>query len=255
MNKSMNLEQFIKYAASEIKVPCVEFEDKHFESMDSAYIGNIYNLVSQQGLEVSNIAFDCSFGYPTKEQNDKELLRAKEWMAVGLKLGCKNFRIFAGWMGGLDQGIGKAGAPVEKKKEAWDIMISYVKKICDSAKELNLDVVIENHNHGGFLSYSADVLRLFSEVNKENLSLLLDTGNYVDGIDGIKNTIHLVKKHIHLKINEINEEGKDNLYDLDKIISVIKTSGFEGSISLEYEGIQDEFVYIPKVVSYLKKFI
>ena len=254
MGKFMDLKKYIKYSAEELGLKYVELEDKHFESASNEYIDTINTELKKYGVEVCNIAFDCSFGYLSKEENDRELERARQWMKIGKKLGSKNFRVFAGWIGGLDQGIGKNGLPIKKEKEAWQAMIGYIRAACDYARELDLDVVIENHNHGGFLSSSEDVLRLFNEVPKDNLSLLLDTGNYVDGIPGIERTIHLVKKYVHVKINEIKDDGKDNVYDLDTILNIIKKGGFEGFLSIEYEGNQDVFTYLPKVVNFIKNF-
>jgi sugar phosphate isomerase/epimerase len=252
MNGKMDLPGFIRYAAQTLRIPCVEFEDKHFASTTPYYIASIKAEVEKNHLAVANMAFFSSFGYPTKAQNDAELARAVEWMEVARSIGSPNFRIFAGWMGGPDPEVGRKGPPVAKPGAAWDAMIRYVAATCDRAGEFGLNVVIENHNHGGFLSYSSEVVRLFAEVNRDNLSLLLDTGNYVDGLDGIRKTVHLVKHHVHLKAGEIREDGRDASYDFDATLAILKRSGFDGSLSIEYEGSQDELVCLPRIVQYLK---
>jgi sugar phosphate isomerase/epimerase len=250
--KTMDLSGFIRYAAQTLKIPCVEIEDKHFASTTAQYVGSIKSVAEKNHVSVANIAFFCSFGYPTKEQNDAELARAVEWMGVARSMGSPNFRIFAGWMGGQDPEIGRKGPAVAKPAAAWDTMIGYVTAACDKAREHGLNPVIENHNHGGFLSYSNEVVKLFAEVNRSNLSLLLDTGNYVDGLEGIEKTVHLVKHHVHLKAGEIKADGKDASYDFDAILAILKKSGFGGNLSIEYEGTQDELVCLPRVVAYLK---
>ena len=252
MNGKMDLPQFIRYAARTLKIPCVEFEDKHFANTTPQYVASIKAEVEKNHLAVANMAFFSSFGYPTKAQNDAELARAVEWMQVARSIGSPNFRIFAGWMGGPDPEIGRKGPPVAKPAAAWDTMIRYVAAACDRAGEYGLNVVIENHNHGGFLSYSKEVTKLFAEVNRDNLSLLLDTGNYVDGLEGIEKTVHLVKHHVHLKAGEILEDGRDASYDFDAILAILKKRGFDGSLSIEYEGSQDELVCLPRTVTYLR---
>ena len=249
---SMDLPAFFKFAATTLAIPSVELEDKHFTGTSPDYLEGLRKEAERCGLSVANIAFFCSFGFPVKEQNDAELERAFAWMQVAKALQCTRFRIFAGWMGGPDREIGTKGSAVEKPEAAWATMIGYVKAACDRARRHGLEVVIENHNHGGFLSHSKDVLRLFSEARADNLSLLLDSGNFVDGLEGIAKTIHLVKHHVHLKVGEIREDGRDNLYDLDAILGVIRKSGFAGTISIEYEGVQDEYTCLPKLVTYLK---
>jgi L-ribulose-5-phosphate 3-epimerase len=250
--KTMDLVGFIRYAAERLRIPCVEFEDKHFEGTAPAYLRGIRAEVEQRGLSVANLAFFCSFGYPTKEQNDAELARAVQWMEAARALGSPTFRIFAGWMGGNDPEIGRKGPPVAKPAAAWSTMIGYVQAACDKARGFGLNVVIENHDHGGFLSYSHEVLKLFGEVARDNLSLLLDTGNYVDDLDGIRKTVHLVKHHVHLKAGDIREDGRDRTYDFDATLDILEKAGFAGTLSIEYEGTQDEFDCLPRIVSYLK---
>ncbi|OHD75321.1 MAG: hypothetical protein A2177_16260 [Spirochaetes bacterium RBG_13_68_11] len=201
---------------------------------------------------MANLAFFCSFGYPTREQNDAELSRAVQWMEAARALGSNNFRIFAGWMDGPDPEIGRKGPAVPKPEAAWNTMIAYVRSACEKAREFGLNVVIENHDHGGFLSYSREVLKLFKEVAQDNLSLLLDTGNYIDGLEGIAKTVHLAKHHAHLKAGDILEDGRDKGYDFDAMLALLAKSGFRGSLSIEYEGTQDEFDCLPRIVSYLK---
>lgn len=250
--KKMDLAGFIRYAAETLRIPCVELEDKHFSGIDPAHLKGIRNEVKRHRLSVANVAFFCSFGYPTREQNDAELARAVQWMHAARTLGSPNFRIFAGWMGGPDPGIGRTGPAVPKPEQAWDAMVRHVRSACDRAREFGLNVVIENHDHGGFLSYSHEVLRLFRETARDNLSLLLDTGNFVDDLDGIRKTVHLVKHHVHLKCGDIGEDGRDRKYDFDATLDILEKAGFGGTLSIEYEGTQDEFDCLPRIVSYLK---
>jgi sugar phosphate isomerase/epimerase len=250
--KTMDLAGFIAFAAEKLRIPCVEFEDKHFASTDPAYLRGIRDELKRHRLSVANLAFFCSFGYPTREQNDAELARSVQWMEAARTLGSPNFRIFAGWMGGNDPEIGRKGPAVPKPEPAWNAMIRCVRAACDRARGFGLNVVIENHDHGGFLSYSHEVLRLFRETARDNLSLLLDTGNFVDDLEGIRKTVHLVKHHVHLKCGDIREDGRDRNYDFDATLDILEKAGFSGSLSIEYEGTQDEFDCLPRIVSYLK---
>jgi sugar phosphate isomerase/epimerase len=250
---SMDIPGFLRFAAETLAIPCVELEDKHFAGTAPDYLAGLRAEAQRRGVSVANLAFFCSFGYPTKGQNDAELERAFQWMEVAEALRATRFRTFAGWMGGPDREIGVSGAPVEKSEAAWATMAGYVRAVCKRASAHGLEVVIENHDNGGFLSSSRDVLRLFSEVRAANLSLLLDTGNYVDGLEGIAQTIHLAKHHVHLKAREISDDGRDAAFDLDAVLGIIKGSGYSGVISIEYEGTQDELTVLPKLVAYLKR--
>jgi len=248
----MDLPGFIRYAAETLRIPCVEFEDKHITETSPASLSKLRAEVERRGLTVANLAFFCSFGHPTRARNDAELARAGHWMEAARALGSPCFRIFAGWMGGPNPGLGLAGPAAARPETAWEGMIRYVSAACERARAFGLHVVIENHDHGGFLSSSRGVLRLFAEAGNDNLSLLLDTGNYVDGIDGIARTAHLAKRHVHLKARDIRADGRDAAFDFDTTLDLLDKAGFSGSLSVEYEGTQDEFDCLPRVVSYLK---
>lgn len=249
----MDLFDFIAYAREGLELDAVEIEDKHFAKPNDAYLNKVRTECERHRLEIANLAFFNSFGFPSRYDNLSEIARAKLWMDAAVKLGCRNFRIFAGWMGGPDREIGFKGSILPKTPEAWKQMVECIGIVCGEAKKLNLNVVVENHNHGGFLSVSDDVLRLFEEVKSDNLSLLLDTGNYADGIAGIGRTLHLVNRHIHLKCREIGEDGSDRAFDLVKILDMIKASSFSGNISIEYEGTQDELSVLPKLVKFVRQ--
>lgn len=248
----MDLFGFITYAKEGLALNGVEIEDKHFAERGDAYLKKVREACAKAGLDIVNLAFFNSFGFPTREENLNEVRRAGEWMDAAVALGCRTFRIFAGWMGGPDLEIGFKGSILPKTPEAWSTMAECVGLACAEAKKRGLAVVIENHNHGGFLSVSDDVLKLFSQVKADNLSLLLDTGNFADGIAGIVRTLHLVKRHVHLKCRDIRDDGSDNAFDLEKILSTVKGGGYNEVISIEYEGTQNERMVLPKLVKFVK---
>ncbi|MCL2163089.1 MAG: sugar phosphate isomerase/epimerase [Oscillospiraceae bacterium] len=253
-SKEMHLFSFIQYAYKQ-GFRVIELEDKHLESTEKAYLDKVRNYMGKYGITCANIAFDNSFGYPSTEKNFAEVERARTWMDVALELGTPNFRLFAGWMGGLDPGLGTKGPTVQKQASAWDEMVLCMQKGCAIAKEKGLHVVIENHNHGGFLSSSFDVINLFAQLDKNVASLLLDTGNYIDNMEGIERTVDMATRHIHLKLNTIVGDGSDSVYDLPAIIDLIIKAGFTGSLSLEYEGVQEEYDVLPKVTRFVNDLI
>lgn len=248
----MDAFDFIEYAKDGLGLDGVEFEDKHITDTNPAYLARIGKACSERGLAVANLAFFNSFGFPTREENLAEVERAARWMDVAAGLRAENFRIFAGWMGGPDREIGFNGSILPKTPEAWNGMVECVIAACREAAKRLLPAVIENHNHGGFLSTSADVERLFREAKAENLSLLLDTGNYADGLDGVRKTIQRAKRHIHLKCREIRPDGRDAAFDLDAVLDIVTGSGFSGNLSIEYEGTQEEKAVLPRLVGFIR---
>lgn len=251
----MSLESYISYAAKTLKLTHIELESGHFTPAQRDNPAIIKKRLQDNGIQLANLAFFCSFGFPTEAENEAELTRAIQWMDIAKILGSMNFRIFAGWMHGPCTGLGFSGEVQRKPVEAWETMLRFVQRACAEAKKRGLPVVIENHNHGGFLSQSGDVLRLFQDLPPQTLTLLLDTGNYADGISGIERTIHLAPRYVHLKAKDIAEDGQDARYPVDFVVNILKKQGFSGTLSIEYEGEQDPRACIPWLLARLRTLI
>src|SRR2546423_887432 len=88
------------------------------------------------------------------------------------------------------------------------------------AERLQVRLVMENHNHGGFVQTSADVLTILDEVRSPALGLLLDTGNYLDGLVSIERTAALAR-HVHAKFTRVGPDGRDAGVDHDAVAAIL----------------------------------
>ncbi|MFP5111657.1 sugar phosphate isomerase/epimerase family protein [Bacillaceae bacterium C204] len=223
LEKKLSLKEFIQFCSTHDFIKGVELEDKHiFYPEDQEYLNGIVDLSKQFQLPIVNLAFDCNFGYESIEKNELELHKVQEWIKVAKTLQIPNFRLFAGW-------------PDVNKEEQWNTMIQYVNKASDLIEQAGMTVVIENHNHGGFLSSSDDVLRLFKDLNRPSIKLLLDTGNYVDQLSGVLKTAHY-SGHVHAKVKEITETGEAVDIEYPTILKKLSEVQYDGWLSIEYEG-------------------
>lgn len=136
-------------------------------------------------------------------------------------LGAPRVRIYAGW-------------PADDYQQSWDTMLGTLAKAADLAEQHGVQLIIENHNHGGFLQTSKQVLAVLNAVDHPWLGLLLDPGNYLDGMDSIVATADRAV-WLDLKIWELSAEGGDTGLDYPKIIDLVRSTGFDGYCSIEYE--------------------
>ncbi|MFH1540225.1 MAG: TIM barrel protein, partial [bacterium] len=113
-------------------------------------------------------------------------------------------------------------------------------------------LAVENHNHGGFLQTSGDVVRLIREVDSDWLRLNLDTGNYLDGFESIEKTL-LYTVHIHAKMLNVAPDGTDTTADYPALFKLLSDVNHRGFVSVEYEGEEDEFEAVPRGVEYLRR--
>ncbi len=237
----IDLFQLIKKAKEELEVSGIEIEDKHFESAELAYVKKVKEKADSYNLQIVDVAFFNNYGIKTKEGRDKEFENFKKWLNVSKILGLDFMRIWAGW-------------PESKDPSLWDEMINYLRKSCILAKEAGIFLVMENENHGGFVKNAQSTLKILKEVDSNNLGLLVDTGNYIDGIVSIKKTIHLAI-HVHAKFMELDEKGNEKNIDYDTIFQLLRENNYNGYVSVEYEGEEEEFMAVPRAVNRIKQYI
>ncbi|UPM55534.1 sugar phosphate isomerase/epimerase family protein [Gottfriedia acidiceleris] len=240
LERKMELDEFFQYCSTLSFVDGIEIEDKHiFHPNDKSYLNEIVELSNQYDLPIVNLAFDCNFGFESEEKINAEIARVKEWVEVAKALHIQNFRLFAGW-------------PDFDKEKQWNSMIRFVDQAATIVEEAGLTVVIENHNHGGFLSNSDDVLRMFNDLNRPSIKLLLDTGNYVDQLEGVLKTAHF-SGHVHAKVKEITSDGEEVEINYPTILRKLRDVHYNGWLSIEYEGNLDPKSVVNQFGQFLAK--
>jgi sugar phosphate isomerase/epimerase len=142
---------------------------------------------------------------------------------------------------------------------AFERIVPACREIADYGAQLGITTSVENH--GFFMNSSDRIQRLISLVGRENFCTTLDVGNFLcvgeDPRSAVARNISSASV-VHLKDFYIrNDEPGDGWLrtqagnyllgaivgfgdmDLQNVISVIKRSGFDGPVSIEFEGISD----------------
>ena len=89
---------------------------------------------------------------------------------------------------------------------------------------------------------------VFSQIKNENCGTLPDFGNFcitkdkerncIDEYDRYKGMKELLPfaKAVSAKSYNFNEKGEDTLIDYYKVMQIVKDSGYNGFVGVEYEG-------------------
>jgi sugar phosphate isomerase/epimerase len=159
---------------------------------------------------------------------------------------------------------------------SFDMMLptiaKYTRKLTEYAATLGIRTCSENH---GFIAQDSDrVERLFNAVNHENYGLLVDMGNFLC-VD--ENPITAVSRvapyafHVHAKdfrYSDLNKgiltRGGNYIYGcvigegvvpVKQCLTAIKRTGYDGFVSIEFEGSEDCIAGITKGLNNLKAYI
>ncbi len=170
----------------------------------------------------------------------------------------------------------------EKKYKTFDDALPVIAKGCrmvtDYAKEQGIETMVENH--GFFCQDSTRVVRLVSAVGSDNFGLLVDIGNFLCADDPSAAAVGRVAsfaKHVHCKdfhIKSGNEpnpgkgwfctRGGDYLrgailghgnVPVLRCLSALSRSGYNGYVSVEFEGMEDNLPALEICLENLKKYI
>ena len=171
--------------------------------------------------------------------NDKERRKSVEnhfkWVNAAKILGCHSIRV---------------NAFGEESKEAFrNALIDGMSQLSDYAAKENINIIIENH--GLYSSDAKLITEIVKEVNKPNFGTFPDFGNWClsakwgstqGKCDKVYNRYKGVAefmpfaKAVSAKSYNFNENGEDAIIDYYKMLKIVKDSGYDGFIGIEYEG-------------------
>lgn len=204
------------------------------------------------GIDISCYTFGASFIDCTPAAFDAEVERVKRQIDVAARLGCRFVR--------HDVAFRPAGQNRDAQFEA-DLpgLADACGRIADYASTRGIITMIENH--GLHVQGALRVLRLYRAVARANFRLLVDTGNFYPvefehTLDAIRQCApyaamaHVKDHHIRISPREPLEGWRDRgrgIFTQPAIagegdigiaaaLGFLKAAGFDGYLSLEYEG-------------------
>lgn len=234
----LTLVDWLRLAAEELGLGAVELEDKHVGAPTPERLAELRAAADRYGLEIVNIAFMNNFGLADDARRRDEQRRTITWMTASKQLRTRFVRTFAGW-------------PEGDRTARWLPMIAALRAVTGEAERLGVRLVMENHNHKGFVQTASDVQAILDALQSPTLGLLLDTGNYLDGLVSIERTARLAW-HVHAKFTKVLSDGRDARVDHDTVVALLRTAGYEGCVSVEYEGDEPGITAVPRALAYLR---
>lgn len=179
----------------------------------------------------------------------------KKWLDAAAFLGCRTVRV----------NLHGEGPSDDKKKASIDSL----SRLGEQAERMNLNVVVENH--GSDSSKGTWIGAIMKEVNKQNVGTLPDFGNFCishpwgttqdgctleyDRYKGVSEMLPFAKG-VSAKSYDFNRNGEQPLINYERMIKLVKESGFKGYIGIEFEGnTQDESEGIRKTKALLERYL
>ncbi len=203
---------------------------------------------------IDNVLFMIDNQGDLASSNKNERLQAidnhKRWIDLSAEIGCKTMRV---------------NLNGEKDLNKWTKNSVKSLTVLNKYNE-NINVVVENH--GGLSSNGKYLSNVMSKVKLENCGTLPDFGNFCMNGSPWGNCTQMYDKYlgteelmpyahaVSAKSYDFDDEGNETSIDYERMMEIVKRSGYQGYVGIEYEGnrlAEDDGIIATK--NLLEKFI
>ena len=254
--------------------------------INEEYVNSIREHAEKVGMPLSAFSLNACVIKPTEEERRAEIERIEKYMQICKMLGIKKMRHDC-CSGQHPQGINTP----EQFEIDFPVFVAAVQELADYAATLGLSSTLENH--GLYVNGADRLIRLLKAVDRPNVGLTVDVGNYLCVDDNpevavgkaIKyaDMVHMKDFYIRRYENMLPQKGmyvdgptkakiarpttpeewrqmpltfgyvgtasNNNILrgailgqgdmNIPRILSIIKKSGYDKEISIEFEGMEE----------------
>jgi inosose dehydratase len=157
---------------------------------------------------------------------------------------------------------------------ALSVVVPAIREVADYALPLGVKTTLENH--GFYMQASERVERLIQEVDHKNFALTMDMGNFLCvNEDPVSAVTRLVKYAVMVHAKDFHVRPKDKMppkgwfatpteialrgaivghgvIDVPAQIRILKDAGYDGYLSLEFEGMEEPVKAVQMGLDYLR---
>lgn len=203
------------------------------------------------GLEINAYTIGANLYQETLEAQDAEVERLKGQVDVAKILGAKVMRH------DVTYALGKTGSA-----RSFDLQLPTIaanaRKVTEYAQTQGIITCTENH---GFIAQDSDrVERLFNAVNHDNYGLLVDIGNFLCvGEDPAMAVSRVAPYAVHVHVKDFIRKDTptegcfctrncdyiggtvvgEGVVPVKKCLHILQRAGYDGYVSIEFEGTED----------------
>lgn len=209
----------------------------HFPRLDDGYINELWQALSENGIELFSILIDAGdIAHPDPDQRQREIGWIRAWMQIAARCGARCVRVIAG-----DAEPGAAGD--WRDQEAVQISAEGLRHLAGVGRQMGLRVITENFRA---LGGRAGALNAILDLCDGAVGLCVDFGNY-KGPDKYDELAALMPRatSVHAKADFRKELQMDRT-DFDRCLQLARDAAFAGPYSLIFSSPGDEWEGVAK---------
>jgi sugar phosphate isomerase/epimerase len=254
VGREFPLADFGRVAKDRFGISAVELCQMHFVTYDfgfafpaqeTAFLDEIKTTTERDAVTIVNIPVDVGNLSQLDEQGRAfDLQVVKTWMAAAKHVGSQAVRVNTESVIARERSI-KVPVSLSVAKESFEQLAQF-------AEEVDIQLLLENH--GGLSSDPDNIIEVVEAVASEHFGLCADLGNFADDIriEGLKKLVPYTKL-VHAKTYDFDENGEIGEFDFGKCLRIFKNRGYDGPISVEFEGAGDQWNGVKQTIELIKK--
>lgn len=240
----MNIDELLEFTAA-TGFDAIDLTGYYFTGYPGVpsdeYIYHLKRKAFLLGLDISGTGVRNDFTDPDENKRKADIKLVKSWIEVAAKLGAPVIRIFSGVQSPKDFSW----------EQVTEWMVKDIQGCAEHGKKYGVIVAIQNHND--FIKTADQVETIIKKVNSEWFGLILDIGSYRSG-DPYKQIAQTARYAVNWQIKEnMYINGAEVKTDLNKVFSIIKTSGYNGYLPIETLGAGDPKLKVPVFYKEVRK--
>ena len=240
---TLKAEDFAAIAKNDYGINAVEYVNGFYtdHASDKAFWQMMRHRADSLGVQSLLIMIDDEGDLGNTDETERNIAihQYKKWIDAARILGCHSVRINAFGEG--------------SREDVRDAMVDALKKLCSYATEPTINILIENH--GLYSSDGTWIAEIVQKVNMPNCGTLPDFGNWCTDAkwgstepqkncgeayhryQGVSEMLPFARG-VSAKSYAFDDQGEEMIIDYARMMQIVKDSGFDGYIGIEYEGSQ-----------------
>jgi sugar phosphate isomerase/epimerase len=239
--KTLDHLDFARVAAVDFGIYGVEYVNSFFKdkASDARYLAEMNTRAGDAGVKQLLIMIDGEGGLAELDDSIRKtaVTNHYKWVEAASTLGCHSIRVNA-------YGVSEDRAALHTAA------VDGLGMLTSFAEKAGINVIVENH--GGLSSDGKWLAGVIREVNMPGCGTLPDFGNFClrhaddgmghsscveeyDRYQGVEDLMPFAKA-VSAKSYDFDAAGNETTIDFQRMIAIVKKSGYKGYLGIEYEG-------------------
>lgn len=243
--------------ASELGVQGMEVLHRQMESEENAYLHRLKRHAFCNGVDLICLSIHQNFVSPDPNVRQQNVDHTIHCLQIAHEMGIPCIRLNSGRWGtvaSFDDLMALRGdeppLPGHTEDDAFGWCIEATGQCLEAAQKYGVLLALENH--WGLTREPQGVLRIVDALGSEWLSVLMDTGNFLEAPYAKLAQMASRAAYVHAKTYFGGGEWYTLELDYHKIADILASANYRGYVSLEFEGKEDAQSAVPKSLALLR---